>query len=141
MAAINKRRVWIGAVAGTIAWEVWSTAINLFILSPKYAAAQQAGLFLKQPRYPLFPAYWILSIFVISYILAWVYVLVRNVLPPGPLSALRVGILVGFAASFPMNLSIATWLPMDRVFPLWWVLDLWVGCVISALVAGWIYKD
>jgi hypothetical protein len=30
---------------------------------------------------------------------------------------------------------------MSRIFPLWWMLDLWVGAMMASLVAGWLYKD
>jgi hypothetical protein len=49
--------------------------------------------------------------------------------------------LVGFAAGFPMNLTLAAWSPIGRVLPLWWMIDLWVGAVLASLVAGWVYKD
>lgn len=141
MAAINKRRVWLGAFAGGVVWTVWSVVVNTVLLAPRYAAAQNSGLFLKQPRYPLFLVYWILTLFVLSYILIWMYVSVRGVFGPGPVTALRVGFLVGFVAGFPINLSIATWAPFDRIFPLGWMLDLWVGAMLATLVAGWLYKD
>jgi hypothetical protein len=49
--------------------------------------------------------------------------------------------LVGFAAGFPVNLSVAAWAPFSRVLPLGWMLDLWVGAILAATVAGWLYKD
>ncbi len=141
MAAINKSRVWLGAIAGGVVWTVWSVVVNTVLLGPRYAAAQNSGLLLKQPRYPLFLVYWIVTLFVLSYILIWMYVSVRGVFGPGPVTALRVGFLVGFVAGFPINLSIATWAPFDRIFPLGWMLDLWVGAMLATLVAGWLYKD
>jgi hypothetical protein len=141
MAAINKRRVWLGTLAGGVVWTVWSVVVNTVLLAPRYAAAQNAGLLLKQPRYPLFLLYWIVTLFVLSYILSWMYVSVRGVFGPGPVTALRVGFLVGFVAGFPINLSIATWAPFDRIFPLGWMLDLWVGAMLATLVAGWLYRD
>jgi hypothetical protein len=141
MAAINKRRVWLGTLAGGVVWTAWSVFVNAVLLAPRYAAAQNAGLLLKQPRYPLFLLYWIVTLFVLSYILMWMYVSVRDIFGPGPVTALRVGFLVGFVASFPINLSIATWAPFDRFFPLLWMLDLWVGAMLATFVAGWLYKD
>ncbi len=141
MAAVNTRRIALGAVAGGVVWLIWDTAINVAVLGSKYAAAQQAGLFLKLPRYPFFVGYWIVTIFLLSYILAWLYASVRATQGAGPGTALTIGLLVGFAAGFPMNLSIATWSPLGRVFPLWWMLDLWVGALLAALVAGWLYRD
>jgi hypothetical protein len=48
---------------------------------------------------------------------------------------------VGFAAGFPTNFAMAVWAPFSRHFPLWWMLELWVGAILAALIAGWFYKD
>lgn len=141
MAAINMRRVALGAIAGGVVWTVWSMVINVVILKSHYMAAQQAGLLMKQPRYPFFLGYWIITLFLLSYVLAWLYASARATQGPGPGLALTIGLLVGFAAAFPLNLSTATWAPFDRIFPLWWMVDLWVGAILSALVAGWLYKE
>ncbi len=141
MAAINSKRVWLGAVAGGVVWTILSMAVNTVMLGAHYEAGQQAGQFLKEPRYPFFLGVWILALFLISYVLAWIYASARSTLGPGPGTALRIGLLVGFAVSFPLNLSVATWLPLDRIFPLWWMLEMWVGAIVATLVAGWLYKD
>ncbi len=141
MAAINTRRVALGAAAGGVVWTIWSMLINVKILGAKYLAAQQAGQLLSQPRYSFFIGYWIVTLFLLSYMLAWLYASVRATQGAGPGTALTVGLLVGFAAGFPMNLSSATWAPFDRVFPLWWLLDMWVGAILASLVAGWLYRD
>ena len=143
MAAINQKRVWIGTVAAGVAWSVWSMIVNAGILARHYTEAGAAGFLLKQPRYPypLFLIVWFLSIFVMSYVIAWLYASVRATQGPGPKTALLVGLGVGFAAGFPINFSVTTWIPFTRVIPLWWTLDMWVGAVIAAMVAGWLYKD
>src|SRR5208337_2518970 len=143
MATVNTRRVALGALAGGLVWSIWSTIVNLVILEPRYALAQAAGTMLKQPRYPypLFLVYWFVTIFLLAYVIAWLYSSVRATRGAGPGTALTVGLLVGFAAGFPLNLSVAAWAPIGRYLPLWWMLDLWVGAIIASLVAGWIYKD
>jgi len=141
MAATNVGRVALGTLAGGIVWGIWSTVVNMVILAPKYVAAQKAGLFLAQPRYPLFVVYWFILLFLLTYILTWVYVSVRNTLGPGPVTALRVGLLVGFVCSFPINMSLATWAPFSRYIPLWWTLDLWVGSILATLVSASLYKE
>jgi len=141
MAAVNTRRVALGAVAGGVVWGIWSTIVNVVILASKYTAAQDAGQLLKQGRYPLFPVYWYVTLFLLAYVVAWLYSSVRVTQGAGPGTALTIGLLVGFAAGFPMNLTVASWLPVVRVFPLWWMLDLWLGAIVAALVAGWLYKD
>ncbi len=141
MAAVNTRRVALGTIVGGVVWTIWSMVVNTVILGPKYAAAQEAGVLLKQPRYPFFIGYWIITIFLLAYVVAWLYASVRATRGAGPGTALTVGLLVGFAAGFPLNLSVATWSPVGRVLPLWWMLDLWVGALLASLVAGWLYKE
>lgn len=141
MAAINWRRVWLGTVVGGVVWTIWSILVNAVILAPRYAAAQNAGQLLKEPRYPFFLGVWVLSLFILSYIIAWLYASVRGTQGPGPKTALTVGVVVGFAAGFPVNFSVTTWAPFERIFPFWWTLDLWIGAILAALVAGWLYRD
>ncbi len=141
MAAINMRRVALGTIVGGVVWTAWSFLINGWILASRYAAAEQAGQLLKQPRYPFFLGYWIITLFLLSYVIAWLYASSRATQGPGPGLALTIGLVVGFAASFPVNLSVASWAPFARIFPLWWMVDLWVGAILSALVAGWLYKE
>ena len=141
MPKVNTRRVVLGALAGGVVWSIWSTIVNLVILEPRYAVEQASGIMLKQPRYPLFIADWFITIFLLAYVVAWLYSSVRATRGAGPGTALTVGLLVGFAAGFPMNLTTATWAPISRHLPLWWMLDLWLGAIMASLVAGWIYKD
>ncbi len=141
MAAINSRRVALGAVAGFVVWAIWSTLINLVILGPRYEAAGKAGQILTEPRYKLFPVYWYIVLLIVSYVLAWLYASVRATRGAGPKTALLVGALVGFAISFPENLVAATFSPFDRFIPLMWMLDLWVGSILATLVAGFLYRD
>jgi len=141
MAAINTRRVLLGALAGGVVWNIWSIAINLVVLKDRYAHAQQFGAFLAKPRYPFFVGAWIVILFVLAYIVAWLYASARATQGAGPKTAAVVGLFFGFAAGFPTNFAIATWAPFSRHFPLWWMLELWVGAILASLVAGWIYQD
>jgi hypothetical protein len=141
MAAVNSRRVLIGALAGGVVWTLWSMFVNVKVLGARYMAAQGAGLLLKQPRYSFFLGLWIVTLFVLAYILAWLYASVRSTRGAGPGTALQVGLLVGFVAGFPLNLSAATWSPLSRAIPLWWMLEMWVGAMLATLVAGWLYRD
>ncbi len=141
MAAVNKKRVALGVLLGGLAWGVWSMVVNTAVLGSHYMAAQNSGALLKEPRYPLFLAYWFLGLFIYTYILTWIYLSLRETLGPGPKTALRVGFLVGFAIAFPLNLSIASWVPIERVFPMWWMLDLWVGSMLATFVSAALYKE
>jgi len=141
MAAINTRRVGLGALAGGLVWVIWSTVVNLGILSGRYAQLQGAGRLVPEPRVPFFVGAWFLTLFVLAGIVAWLYAALRATRGAGPRTALEVGVLVGFAAGFPINLSNAAWSLSGRVVALWWMIDLWVGAILAALVAGWLYRD
>ncbi len=141
MAAINKRRVWLGALVGGLVWSVWGMLINLVVLGPRYAIEQAAGHFLSAPRYNFFIVQWILILFILSYIVATLYASVRATCGAGPKTALAVGLMVGFAAGFPGNFATATWSPVGRIFPLCWMLEMWCGAILAAVVAGALYTD
>lgn len=141
MAAINQGRVVLGSIAGWVVWAGWSVLINFVVLGDRYGSGQQMGWFLKGSRYPVFLGQWLITLFLLAYIAAWLYASVRGTQGPGPGTALRVGLVFGFAAGFPISLSLANWSVMDRVFPLWWMLELWVGAILATLVAGWLYRD
>ncbi|HEY1272804.1 MAG TPA: hypothetical protein VGF08_12500 [Terriglobales bacterium] len=137
---INKARVWLGGVVGGVVWTIWSFLVGIK-LGPFYMAAQNAGLFLKEPRYPFFVGQWILLIFVISILLAHLYAWSRATLGAGPRTAAKIGMIVGFCAGFPGNFAQASWSPIPRVMPLGWMLDMWIGAILATLVAGWLYKE
>ncbi len=141
MAAVNRKRVWLGALAGGVVWSAWSTVVHMCLLVPRYEAARRAGQFLTEPRFPFFVGLWFLTIFVLAGIVACLYASVRSTWGPGPKSALKVGVMVGFAAGFPGNFATAAWSTIGRGFPFYWALDMGVGAVAAALVAGWLYRD
>ncbi|MGA8150619.1 MAG: hypothetical protein WB952_06695 [Terriglobales bacterium] len=139
---INRGRVFLGGLAGGVVWVVWGFLVNQFVITDaRYLAAQNAGLFLKEARYPAFVGQWIVITFVLAIIVAHLYVWARQTMGPGPGSALKIGFLVGFAAGFPGNFAQAAWSPVSRVFPLGWMLETWGGAILATLVAGWLYKE
>lgn len=142
MAAINSKRVWLGALAGGVLWTAWSFAIGTLIIGEeRYQRAQQAGVFLSEPRYPFFLPFWIMLLFALSYAGAWLYAHARAAAGPGPKTAACVGAWLGFAAGFPSNFAQSTWLNADRMLPLGWTLDLWGGAILATLLAAWLYRD
>ena len=62
MAQVNRKRILLGALAGGVVWNLWSIGLNIAFLMKQYEAGQQAGFFLKEPRYPFFAGQWILMI-------------------------------------------------------------------------------
>lgn len=144
MAAINTKRVLIGALVGGLAWNAWSIAINAGILATRYEDAHKAKVLLAEPRgfsAPVFMVLWVLLIFVLSFIVTWLYAAARGTRGAGPGTALQVGALVGFAAGIPVNFSVASWGTFGRHIPLYWGFDLFVGAILAALIGGWLYKD
>ncbi len=137
---LNTMRIWLGGVAGGLGWSMWSVLIGIKE-APFYEAMQRQGLFLKQPRYSLFAAYWVLLIFVMSILLAHLYAWSRATAGAGPKTALKIGMIVGFCAGLPGNFAQAAWSPVPRVMPLGWMLDLWGGAIIATMIAGALYKD
>jgi hypothetical protein len=137
---LNKARVWLGGIAGGVVWLAWGFFVGMR-QAPLYEAMQKQGLFLKEPRYPLFTAYWIAFIFVMSILIAHLYAWTRTTAGPGLRTALRVGMIVGFCAGVPSNFAQATWSPIPLALPLGWMLDLWGGAILAAVAAGFLYKE
>jgi len=138
--SINRGRVWLGGLLGGVVWNAWSGFIG-YRMAPLYAAMQSQGLFLKESRYPLFAAHWVAIVFVMSIILAHLYVWCRATAGPGPYTALKIGAMVGLCAALPGNFAQAAWSPVPRAMPLGWMLDLWGGAILATVVAGWFYRE
>jgi hypothetical protein len=137
---LNTTRLWLGGIAGGVVWIVWGLLIGIR-QAPLYEAMQKQGLFLKEPRYPFFAGQWIVLILVMSILIAYLYAWARATAGAGPKTALKIGIIVGFCAGVPGNFAQAAWSPIPRMLPLGWMLDLWGGAILAALVAGFLYKE
>ena len=71
---LNRSRVWLGGLAGGVVWLVWSFLVGQVVIgNARYLAAQNAGLFLKESRYPFFVGQWIVIVFVLAIIVAHLY--------------------------------------------------------------------
>jgi hypothetical protein len=141
MVRVNTKRVWIGGIVGWVVWMVWSGITNFVVLMPRYAQAGEAGHLLKDPRYGFFLPAWFGLLLVLALACAWLYASARTTLGAGPITALKLGLVLGFMAGFPLAFSLAAWAPMTRVIPLWWMLELWVGAILATFTAGWLYRD
>ena len=139
---LNRGRIWLGGLAGGVIWNVWSFVVNRFVITDaRYVAAQNAGYFLKTPRYPFFVGQWIVLLFILAIAVAHLYAWSRQGLGPGPGTALKVSFLAGFFAGFPGNFAQATWFAGDRGLPFGWMIEMWLGAILAGLTAGWLYKD
>jgi hypothetical protein len=137
---LNTTRIWLGGIAGGVAWTAWSFFVGRR-LAPAYAEMQRVGLFLKEPRYPMFAAHWLLIIFVMSILIAYLYAWTRATKGPGLKTALKIGMIIGFCAGVPGNFAQSAWSPVPQILPLGWMLDMWGGAILAAVVAGFLYKD
>jgi hypothetical protein len=137
---LNTTRVWLGGIAGGVVWNAWSFFVGMR-LGPFYEAMQKQGLFLKESRYPFFAAHWIVLVFVMSILIAYLYAWSRATAGPGPKTAVKIGMMAGFCAGVPGNFAQAAWSPVPRILPLGWMLDMWIGAILAALVAGFSYKE
>ena len=139
--AVNAKRVLIGALVGGLVWNAWSFFVNVVVLAGRYKAAQDAGSLLPQPRFAAFPAIWTVMLFVMAWIVASLYAAARASWGAGPMTALKIGVLIGFASGVPGNFASASWGIFSRWLPLWWTLDFVIGAVLAAVIAGWLYRD
>jgi len=148
MAAINGRRVLTGGLVGGVVFFIWSMLMEfgvsyLIVGKERMDIAMNAGWFLKEPRVPiwLFFIVWVVSLFIISYGLAWAYAAMRATAGAGPRTAALLGALVGFAAGFPMEFAHGVMQPLTGRYAIVWFLEMGVGCVLAALAAGWMYRE
>ncbi|MGA9682453.1 MAG: hypothetical protein WBQ74_11640, partial [Candidatus Sulfotelmatobacter sp.] len=71
---LNRGRIWLGGLVGGVVWTLWSFLVGKFVITDaRYVAAQNAGFFLKTPRYPLFVVQWILLLFILAIAVAHLY--------------------------------------------------------------------
>jgi hypothetical protein len=148
VAAINSRRVWLGALVGGIVFFVWSmiTELGLSAVIVGQARRDIAGMnqwFLQTPRVPVpvFFVVWIVSLFLIAYGLSWLYAHLRATAGAGPATAAKVGLAVGFAAGFPLEFAHSVFQPLSARYGIMWMVEMIVGCILAALAAGWMYRE
>jgi len=141
MATTHCKRILVGGLLGGLLWNIWSVMMNFALLGKLYSEGQASGHFLTEPRYGFFTGAWIGMLFLLGIGLAWLYAVARGTLGKGPVTALKVGLVVGLIAGFPSNFAQATWSPLPRMTALGWMLDTLGGCILATLVAGWYYRD
>lgn len=138
---LNTKRIVLGGLVGGVCWNIWSMIVNMVFLAEQYQAGQDAGHILKEPRYSYFLVVWVVALLLLGIAVAWLYAAARTTLGPGPGTALKVGLVVGLVATFPMSFSQSSWSALPRIVPLWWMLDSLVGILLASLVAGWMYRE
>ena len=56
-------------------------------------------------------------------------------------TARNLGLVVGFAAGFPMEFAHAAFQPLTVRYGVLWMIEMVAGCILAALAAGWMYRD
>lgn len=145
---MNQRRVWLGALVGGLVFNVWSMVVEfglsgVIVGKARMDLAVASGWFLKEPRMSagLFFIIWVFSLFVVSYGLAWAYAAMRATVGAGPGTAFKLGLVVAFAAAFPLNFAHAVFDGLAVAFWVMWMIEIGVGAILAALAAAWVYKD
>src|SRR5262245_29186070 len=106
--AMNMGRVVAGGIAGGVAFNLWSMLFSIFVLGGRYEILQAQGVFRKDPRIPFLPV-WLLVLFLVSIGLVWLYAAVRPRLGPGPMTALKVGLVAGLIVGLPLPTAAFAW--------------------------------
>jgi hypothetical protein len=148
VAAINSRRVWLGTLLGGIVFFVWSMITEfglsaLIVGQARMDIATMNAWFLKEPRVPIavFFVVWVVSLFVIAYGLAWLYAHLRTSAGAGPATAAKLGLIVGFAAGFPLEFAHSVFQPLSARYGIMWMVEMIIGSILAALAAGWVYRE
>lgn len=140
MPKLDVKRIVLGGLVAGVVLNVSSTVVNVVLLGDRYAALQDAGIFLREPRAGLMPLYMVLLFFA-GIGIAVLYASVRGTWGAGPKTAALVGLCVGMLVGIPGNVAVAAWSPAGRLPPLLWCLDAVVGYTLAALAAGALYRD
>ena len=128
---LNTARVWLGGIAGGVVWNAWGFFIQMR-QAPFYEAARKDKDSSSGNRAISFSlARGFLLIFVMSILQAYIYAWSRATAGAGPKTALKIGMIVGFCAGVPGNFAQATWSPVPRMFPLGWMLEMWIGAIVA----------
>ena len=74
---------------------------------------------------------------------AWSFFVYHNITGDRYVAAqnAKIGFLAGFLAGFPDNFAQATWFVGGRALPFGWMVEMWLGAILAALVAGFLYKE
>jgi len=137
---MNWKRIILGGLAAGLVMNVIDFLEELLVLGDRYKALQQQNIFLSQPRLPFVPL-WILGIFAMGLILAWLYAAVRPRLGPGPKTAFMVGLACGLLAHVAYPFCVASWGQEGRFLPMVWMVGGLVQYIFGALVAGLLYRE
>ncbi len=137
---MNLKYIFLGGLAAGALLNLLEIAVNSWLLSPHYVRYQDAGYFLREARFPFAPL-WVLGLFAIGLILAWLYAVASQYLGRRPTTAAAVGLTVGLVAHVPYNFSLACWSPLGYFVPMTWMVTGVVEYTLATLLIGYIYEE
>lgn len=137
---INCKKVFVGGLVAGVGVNVVEFLAHHVILGERYKGLAKMGYYYENASFPNFPLVSILMSFAVGFLLAWLYAVGRDTLNPGPLTAIKIGLVVGFIASVPGNVAMLAWSPIGKLVPFVTCLAGFAECVIGCLLAGAIYK-
>lgn len=97
------------------------------------------GYYFDQPTFPFIPVS-MGQCFVVGMFLSWLYSVSRDTLGPGPIAALKIGMVVGFIAAVPYNVAMVAWSPIGKFVPFVTCLATFTQCIVGTIAAGALYK-
>ena len=136
---INAKRMIIGGLAAGVAINVIETVAHMCVLGERYANLTKMGFYLPEPRYNFMPV-WIGFCFFFGLILSWLYAASRGTFKPGPVTALKVGIMAGLLVALSATLPSLAWSSVGKLVPVVTGASLFLDCAIGTLIAGACYK-
>ena len=137
MEKVNWSRIILGGIAGGVAMHLVMFLFHGVILKENYEALASMGAVLKAPRVMgLHIAAQVLS----GIPLAMLYVACRKFGGPGPMTAIRTGVLVSLVTLGGATAMYCFYNLGGKVPAITFVSNL-VGIVAATLVAGVLYKD
>lgn len=115
-----------------------------FILHHNYLlqhwhSAIAAGHF--HPAQPWFRGVFLAESLLEGILLAWLYVLARGRLGPGPRTAIVAGLTGGLLVRGVTAIDYLMWIPVPPVFPVGVFIVGVVTSILATLLAGWVYRE
>jgi len=138
MNGTNYGRIILGGLTAGLVVNVLETVLNVFVVGDAWADAMGA-LGIEQGGAAI--TLYVVFGFVIGIVAIWLYAAVRPRLGPGPVTAVKVGLVVWFLGWLWPTVGMLTWgmFPADLLwFSIAWSL---IELPLATLVGAWVYRE
>jgi len=136
---VNCKCIFVGGLVAGVGINLIEWLAHGVVLMERYQGLTKMGFYFKEPTFPFMPANIALS-FIVGILLAWLYAVGRDTLGAGALTAIKIGLVVGFIAGVPGNVAMVAWSTAGKLGPFVTCLAVIVECVIGTFLAGMVYK-